>query len=146
MRIEHIFLADDDIDDVELFQEALGEICDTCTLTNSKDGHELLTRLNTTGHSLPQVLFIDVNMPMMDGLDCLEQIKLQQSLKDIPVIILTTSVSPVTVERAYSLGANMFMVKPTDFRDLKNMITKVIETDWANYRNPEMDNFIYRAC
>ena len=141
----NVFLADDDSDDVELFQEALEEICISCRLTSSKDGIDLLNKLSSTEGSLPEVMFIDVNMPMMNGLECLEQIKSQDGLKNIPVIILTTSISPITVERAYELGANMFVEKPTDFKELKSMILKVMKKDWSKYEPSEIDEFIYRA-
>ena len=141
----NIFLADDDSDDVELFQEALEEICISCTLTSSKDGIELLNKLSCPENSLPEVMFIDVNMPLMNGLECLEQIRLHESLKNIPVVILTTSISPTTVERAYELGANMFVEKPSDFKELKSMIVKVMKIDWSKYEPSELDDFIYRA-
>lgn len=142
MEVKNIYLADDDWDDVELFQEALEEICEACTLTSSKDGIDLLNKLSSSSCPLPEVMFIDVNMPIMDGLDCLEQIRSQSSLRDIPVIILTTSASPITVERAYKLGANMFVVKPTDYNELKDMLCKVIMMDWANAAPYE---FVYKA-
>ena len=145
MKVKSIFLADDDFDDIELFQEALEEVCNSCTLVSSKDGIDLLNKLSGPAANLPQVMFIDVNMPLMNGLECLEQIKRQDSLKNIPVVILTTSASPTTIERAYSLGANLFVEKPFEFHQLKTMIGKVMKMDWSNYASPEIEGFVYKA-
>ena len=143
--VKNVYLADDDSDDVELFQVALEEICGTCNFTSSKDGVDLLRKLSDASDSLPEVLFIDVNMPMMNGLDCLARIKSQDNLKNIPVVILTTSASLFTIEKAFRLGANLFVEKPSQFDELKTMINSVMHLDWANGHNGNMNRFIYKA-
>lgn len=145
MMMRNVYLADDDCDDVELFQVALEEICGTCNFTSSKDGVDLLRKLSDASDSLPEVLFIDVNMPMMNGLDCLAKIRSQDNLKNIPVVILTTSATLFTIEKAFKLGANLFVEKPSHFDDLKSMIDKVVHLDWTNRPNGNMSQFIYKA-
>jgi CheY-like chemotaxis protein len=145
MRVMNVFIADDDTDDLELFQEALNDICVTCNLTSSKDGLELLNKLAENTYR-PELMFLDVNMPKMGGLECLEKIKSQQDFKDIPIIIFTTSTSATTVELAHTLGASMFVEKPSDYNDLKTMISKLIQIDWSHRAIPvPASNFIYKA-
>lgn len=143
--MKNVYLADDDTDDVELFQVALEEVCETCAFTSSKDGVDLLRKLSTPGERLPELVFIDVNMPMMNGLECLARIKASDTLKNIPVVILTTSASITTIEKAYHLGANLFVEKPSQFAELKSMINNVMHVDWSAQPHYDMKQFVYKA-
>ena len=141
----NIFLADDDLDDVELFQEALEDVCTSCTLISSKNGVELLKKLS--GLQLPpQVIFIDVNMPVMNGLECLEFIRSRDNLKNVPVVILTTSTSPTTIARAYKLGASLFAEKPSEYSKLKKLINYVIEVDSSQMFPSGISQFVYNVA
>jgi CheY-like chemotaxis protein len=145
MMERNIFLADDDLDDVELFQEALEDVCTSCTLISSKNGVELLKKLSAS-HLPPQVIFIDINMPVMNGLECLKYIRSRENLKNVPVVILTTSTSPGTIAHAYKLGASLFAEKPSEFGQLKKLINYVIEMDLSQMFPSGISKFVYKAA
>lgn len=144
MVVKNIYLADDDSDDIELFQEALLDVCNYCSLTSSRNGLELLNMLEAQQTALPEMLFIDVNMPLVNGLECLQKIKSEDRLKNIPVVVLTTSATVATIERAYKLGANLFVEKPSDYNKLKEMIQDVVRRDLARLSPTCISGFVYR--
>lgn len=146
MVVRNIYLADDDNDDIELFQEALQDVCNACSLTSSKNGLELLRKLEGLQNSLPEVLFLDINMPLVNGLECLEKIKSEESLKNITVIIFTTSTSAATIERAYKLGASLFVEKPCDYNKLKELIRNIMKMDLAQFAPNCITGFVYKIA
>lgn len=128
---KNIFLADDDDDDRLLFVEALSEIDNSVSLTIAEDGKQLMDILHAKPNPLPDVLFLDINMPRKNGFECLEEIrKHNDNLKDLNIIIFTTCDKCTTMEKAYELGATFFAVKPNKFSDLKLLINDVLQMDW----------------
>src|SRR5438067_570012 len=111
-----IFLAEDDDDDLSIFQDALNDVKDPCELTVTNDGVELLNHLDEVVPPPPYVIFLDLNMPRKNGFDSLIEIRQSSKLKDIPVVILSTSCNSDTIDRTFSLGANYYICKPTSYR------------------------------
>src|SRR5688500_8306614 len=107
-----IFLADDDADDCTLFKDALKEVCAGTKLTTASDGEELMDILIETVPPPPDVIFIDLNMPRKNGFECLEEIKHSQKLKNIPVVIFSTSSQQDTINKVYDQGAHYYICKP----------------------------------
>ena len=105
-----ILLADDDRDDTEMFCEALAEIHDTVICHSAINGHELLKKLNEITEK-PDLIFLDLNMPIMNGWDCLKLLKENESTRDIPVIMISTSSHKKEMDVAMSLGAICYFVK-----------------------------------
>lgn len=128
---KNIYLADDDEDDRELFQEALLEVCKESMLTFAKDGVELMDILYQPPVPMPDVIFLDLNMPAKNGFECLEEIKKNDKLKALPVIIFSTTVQEESVNRVYKDGANFYICKPSNFSQLKRTLAKVLSIDWA---------------
>jgi CheY-like chemotaxis protein len=118
----HILLADDDIEDCLLFSEALEEIRPYAQLTIVRNGEELMQLLNTK-RELPDFLFLDLNMPRKNGFDCLAEIKMSERLRQLPVIIFSTSFEAQVVDLLYSRGAQHYICKPNDY----DILTKVIQ-------------------
>ena len=138
----NIFLADDDRDDIEFFNAALEEICNTCNITVSLNGEELIDNLRKAA-ILPDIIFIDVNMPRIDGLTALATIKEMPALVSVPIIVCSTSSSMLSISRAYERGANYYFVKPSSFNSLKGNIQRLLETDWNSYTVPaQIEKFI----
>src|SRR5215216_7180747 len=106
------FLADDDADDQEIFKEALSEIDKSIRCLTASSGEEALSKLTGGLKPLPDYIFLDLNMPRMDGLQCLTEIKKIKILKNIPVIIYSTSSAQKDVEETRKLGADYFITKP----------------------------------
>lgn len=146
MDIKNIYLADDDSDDVEFFQEALADVCNSAAFATGKNGMELMKKLLYPELPVPDIIFLDINMPLMNGLECLKEIKSHLHLKDIPVVMYTTSALSGTIEIAYRLGANLFMEKPSEFQVLKSMLKPILNRDWKAKARPEnISEFVYKA-
>jgi CheY-like chemotaxis protein len=117
MEQKIILLADDDRDDIEMFCEALEEIDNTVTCYWTINGEELLNKINGLIDK-PNLIFLDVNMPIMNGWGCLKALKEDKRYSDIPVIMISTSSHKEDIDAAISLGALCYFVKPNDFKDL----------------------------
>lgn len=132
----YIYLADDDVDDRELFVDALSEVDPSIILTQAKDGLQLMNILRTIKDPIPEILFLDINMPGKSGFECLEEIRRKEgSLKEINIIILSTSNDPEDIEKALELGATFYAVKPDRFDVLKSFLKAALEIDRDMIRN-----------
>lgn len=117
-----IYLADDDEDDRQFFEDAIGELDDEISLETFNNGIDLLKALFDTAIKNPTLIFLDFNMPLMDGEECLREIRSSGRLKDIPVIIYSTSIDFSKAERFPEASANMYLKKPNNFSALKAAI------------------------
>ena len=126
----NVFLADDDTEDCEIFAEALREVNKAARLTLSKNGHELMALLHKPPVPLPDIIFLDLNMPIKNGYQCMKEIRENPALKDHIVVIFTTSSLKEDIDKMYSLGANLYIVKPSDFERLKDIIRTVFSGVW----------------
>jgi CheY-like chemotaxis protein len=120
-----ILIADDDADDKDLFREALHETGESYTINTVSNGQELMDYLHGHSYSLPDVIFLDLNMPIKDGREALKEIKGDKQLCSIPVIIFSTSNSIHDINFSYSYGANLFVVKPFEFTGLANTLSTI---------------------
>lgn len=134
-----ILIADDDADDRELIKAAFEENNFRHNIKFVEDGEELLKYLRRKGdyadeadHPLPQIILLDLNMPKKDGREALKEIKNDEYLKYIPVIVLTTSTEKKDVQRIYELGVNSFVIKPVTFRQLVEF-TNTLEKYWFQF-------------
>jgi CheY-like chemotaxis protein len=140
---KYIFLADDDADDRLLFEDALRELNSKTRLTIAQDGVELLDILNETVPPPPDVIFLDLNMPRKNGFECLEEIKQKHKLKDIPVVILSTSSQESTIDQVYEQGAHYYIRKPNSYKKLKALIEQVLSIDWTKViTQPPKEEFL----
>lgn len=130
-KTTHIILTDDDADDHLIFSDALSELKIDSKLTIFSDGLELMEYLKNAA-ILPNVLFLDLNMPKKTGLDCLREIRSDKKFKKISIAIYSTSSSPKDIEETFLKGANLYVQKPSDFTKLKLIIKKVILTKWKS--------------
>ncbi|MES2649935.1 MAG: response regulator [Bacteroidota bacterium] len=114
-----IVIADDDYDDIELFQTALMEICPDHELTIAQDGISLLEIL--TNIERPYAIVLDLNMPGKSGKQCLKEIRSRKELEGVPIIILSTSSFQGDIQYCLAEGATQYLVKPTSFPALKKI-------------------------
>jgi CheY-like chemotaxis protein len=126
----HILLADDDADDRLLFKEAFEELKMKTIVHTVNDGVELMNHLNKEDTLLPHVLFLDLNMPLKNGLQCLKEIRNSKKLKDISIAIYSTSSSESDIEETFVKGANVYINKPNDFKMLKKILAEVMAINW----------------
>lgn len=120
-------LVDDDDDDKEIFCLALEQIDPTITCHTASDGREAL-RILSNKSVLPDYIFLDLNMPQMDGKECLKEIKKQAPLNHIPVIIFSTSSAQKDMDETKKLGATSFITKPPLVSELAKKLTEVFTT------------------
>ncbi|MDC6350236.1 response regulator [Zeaxanthinibacter sp. PT1] len=140
-----VALADDDEDDRLLFEDAINELKIKTKLLLFKNGLELMNYLKKPDVELPQVLFLDLNMPVMDGMRCLDEIRRDSRLKNLSVAIYSTSSSEKDIVETYVRGANIYLTKPSDFKKLQNAIQKILSINWQFHSsNLDKDNFILR--
>lgn len=138
-----LLLADDDPDDCLFFEEALDELPFSVKLTCVNNGEELMLFLAQENQVLPTILFLDLNMPRKNGLECLIEIKRNDKLKALPIIIYSTSLDTKTAEIMYDLGAHHYIRKPSEFSKLKDVIGTAIQlTVQSSCTQPDKDNFI----
>lgn len=118
----NILLADDDIDDRNFFKDALKALPLTTSLSTVNDGDELMNYLLANTEQLPHVLFLDINMPAKNGFECLEEIKKNIKLKDIPVVMFSTSSEQDKIKILFKTGADVYIHKPSNFAQLVQVI------------------------
>jgi CheY-like chemotaxis protein len=139
----NILLADDDTDDCYFLKEALVEFSLPTHLTTVHDGEQLMEQLTKETNELPHVLFLDLNMPRKNGFECLLAIKNNKNLKNLPVIIYSTSFHYRIAEILYKSGATYYISKPAEISELKKTVRQII-TDIAegNISQPPKENFV----
>ncbi|SHM06193.1 response regulator [Flavobacterium saccharophilum] len=126
-----IFMADDDEDDRMLFLDAILELNLSVVVESAVDGLQLLDMLSQAVQQLPEIIFLDINMPGKNGFECLEEIRSAKGdLQGVKVVMLSTSSNPENIELCYELGADLYAVKPSTFADLKKLLLKVFQLDW----------------
>ena len=120
-----ILVADDDADDRLMIKDALEESRLTNEIHFVENGEELMKFLLDSKNQKPGLIFLDLNMPKMDGREALREIKAHPDLKRIPVVVLTTSKAEEDIFKTYNLGVNSFVTKPVTFESLLSVIKEV---------------------
>jgi DNA-binding response OmpR family regulator len=135
-QLGRILLVEDDDNDVELTINALGEYNLANEVIVTRDGEEALDYLycrgthNSRTSDNPAVLLLDLKLPKVDGLEVLRQVKSDDNMKMIPVVVLTSSHEEKDLVASYRLGVNAYVVKPVDFHEFVNAI-KELGVFWA---------------
>jgi CheY-like chemotaxis protein len=131
-----ILIAEDDEDDYLLTIEALKEAGVDAQVKWVKDGEELMSYLESIGSAIekscpevPSLILLDLNMPRKDGREVLDEIKKNNALRKIPVVVLTTSKAETDINHAYDLGVNSYIQKPVRFNEFVEVI-KVLSHYW----------------
>jgi CheY-like chemotaxis protein len=136
----HILLADDDKDDRLFFREALKKVTIPTRLTTIDDGQKLIDLLSKNKIQLPDVLFLDLNMPRKNGNECLTEIKRDKKLSQIPVIIYSTSLHDDVADVLYKNGAHYY-VKKCNITELPKAISRVLTHLAKNPKRPSRTRF-----
>ena len=125
MDYKQVFLIDDDIDDQELFISALGNIDQNVDCQVAGNGLEAMGKL-TNMEVRPNLIFLDLNMPLMNGHEFLQQILKEDSLKHIPIFVFTTSSNPRTIDEVKKLGARDLITKPNSFNEMLSLLRPIV--------------------
>ncbi|MGB3144207.1 MAG: response regulator [Maribacter sp.] len=139
-----IAVVDDDQDDRELFIDVVKEIENCLEILQFENGSTFLNYLKKSKSDLPNLVFLDLNMPMMGGMQCLVRLREFVNAKELPVVIYSTSSSTQYIDEAYSLGANLYIPKPNDFNALKRCVDSVLKMVLEEkMKIPTKETFLY---
>lgn len=138
-----VLLADDDRDDREIFSEALALVDQNIVYEGVEDGREAIDALEDNKRR-PNIIFLDINMPVMSGWDVLKTLKSNSQYRNIPVIVYSTSSGAKEKKTAYALGAICFVTKPDSVKLIKAMLEVVVQNIKNNDITPEMCRAIQR--
>ncbi|MFB9080135.1 response regulator [Flavobacterium procerum] len=126
--MKNIYFADDDPDDREIFAELFYEMFPLARLRLFESGKALMEALSVPSDPLPDLILLDLQMPLKDGFECLKEIRSgRDDMKNIKVIIFSASGNPRTMEHVFSMGADFYALKPVSYGDLKFLIRRVME-------------------
>ncbi|MBT2161452.1 response regulator [Zobellia barbeyronii] len=128
MNTGPLIYIDDDEDDRMLFQEAMEELFPMLPVESYENGPSFLKRLTGDIFILPKIIFLDLNMPVVSGAECLTRIRKNTHFTEIPVIMYSTTSNPKDQLRCLDLGANMFVTKSRSYNAMKKQLTEIINT------------------
>lgn len=141
-----IFLADDDEDDRLFFYDALKGVAADAKLQTAENGLQLMEMLRAAPLPGPDLVFLDLNMPLKSGYECLAEIRARSEWDHLPVIIISTSIQPEGVELVYEQGASLYIVKPNEFGQLRKFIEQaLIMHSEGTLKVPSKEKFILRV-
>jgi CheY-like chemotaxis protein len=127
---QQLLIIDDDVEDQEIFIEALNEVNPHILCDSVISGEEAIAHLESNEKKLPELIFLDMNMPKLNGKQVLREIKKNPAFAGIPVIMYSTSFAPRDIEEIKGLGAVYHLLKPSKFDDLCNSLRHLIQVDW----------------
>lgn len=138
-----VIYTDDDQEDLEFFKEIVDLIDENVEVITLRNGKELLQELENRNIE-PDCLFLDVNMPGMNGFETLRLVRNSDKFSNIPVVMFSTSGDQVTIDMSKEYGASLFVQKSGVLDNLRKSIKHVLEIDWANF-NADDKNFVYKS-
>lgn len=138
-----IFIVDDDPDDQASIKEALAGILNNYRVTIANNGVECI-QLLSQGFQ-PDLVFLDLNMPIKNGMECLREIQENRLVKDVPVVVYSTSSRPTDIESARKWGARFYMVKPNSGAGLVWLLERMVYMLGRSLKEQkEEENFVMR--
>ena len=121
------FIIENDEEDQEIFSMALNEVTTSASCIFADNGVKALEKLKADPSFIPSCIFLDMNMPLMDGPVCLVEIKKIERLKNVPVFIYSTAADPVAITKVKEMGATAFIVKPASFKELVKLLSGILK-------------------
>lgn len=141
--MKSILLVDDDLDDQLFFHLVLKDVSSEFHFTNVNSAEEFFKRLEPENNYIPYVIFMDVNLPVKSGIECLQELKANERLKDIPVIIYSTSGDDIMIDEAYKAGALYYVCKPNSLGELDQILRSVLSKELTGIPQPSKEQFVY---
>ncbi len=126
----NILLVDDNESENLIFGEALRELPSKTTLNFLTEPNELMNYFENPNKKKPDIIFLDISMPKKTGIECLQEIKAIKKLKQIPVVMFSTSLNQVDVENSFAFGAHLYVEKPKGYNNLIKLLNHLVSVDW----------------
>ena len=136
-----VFYTDDDQEDIDFFREIIDIIDSNVKVVTQRNGEELLKALNNPPPT-PYLVFLDINMPGMNGLETLKRVRESGQHKNLPVVMFSTTSDDITIQQSKELGASFYVPKSGAFDKLKKSIEHTLKMNWENY-NSDSNEFVY---
>jgi CheY-like chemotaxis protein len=139
--ISHALIAEDDDEDFEIFSTAIEEVSIAIVLSRAENGSVLMKKLNEID-TLPDILFMDILMPYIDGRECLRMIRSDKKFDSLPIIMFSSMSDDFSIDYCFREGSNFFLLKPNSIPELVNELERIFSIDWKNLYYPPMSQFI----
>ncbi|MEO8582949.1 MAG: response regulator [Flavitalea sp.] len=143
-KTTHILFSDDDTDDALLFTQAADLLSTPILLSFAEDGEQLMRYLSK--ETLPDLIFLDLNMPVKNGIECLTEIRSDKTLDCLPVIVYTTSDNPNDIDTCFKLKANLYVVKPTSFEAIIRTLKKILTLNFSTVPGSIKESFLLESA
>ena len=134
-----ILLVDDDHEEAELFTSALKTVDAKTELIHAEDCVDLLESIRK---NKPDIVFMDINMPFLNGIECLKTVRAAAEFKDLPIIMYSTSNNQKNIIESFNNNANLYIVKPDSYRGIIIALEKVLKVDWSVGQRPAFSDFV----
>ena len=131
--LANLFLAEDDEEDIDFFIDIVLDISPEMKISVANNGIKFMAMLQNSTE-LPDFIFLDLNMPLKTGFECLKEIKSSEKWKDIKTIILSTSSHPEQIKDVYKMGADLYLLKPNSYSEFKTSLSKCLQMEWDSLK------------
>jgi DNA-binding NarL/FixJ family response regulator len=138
----NVIIADDDNDCVDILSEAILDVSSDSMITVASNGEKLMHLLNQRSESSLDVIFLDLDMPRKNGLECLEEIRRGKRWLNVPVVIHSTTANGSEIEEALRNGADLYLPKTGSFAELKELLKQGFQRAWGKTELHQAKNFI----
>jgi Response regulators consisting of a CheY-like receiver domain and a winged-helix DNA-binding domain len=139
IEIRHILYVEDDCDDQTILQEVLAELRPNIKVDCTNDGNKLLDLLTK---QQPDLLLLDLVMPIKNGLECLVEIRKKREFERLPIVVYSAATNPRDIQVAYEMGANLFLIKSNSYRGLSASLAAVLDLNWNDPEAVKSQYFI----
>ena len=140
--MRRVILVDDDEEEFELFTSALMEITKDVELFHTDGCSDVLKIIDDWK---PELIFLDINMPTLDGIDCLKTIRSVKSYEELPVVMYSTSNNQMSIQDSYDNGAHLYVVKSYSYEGLLKVLGEVLSINWKSHNRGELRDFVLSA-
>lgn len=131
-HIKKVVLVDDDQDDRDFFSDAIASLNMPISLKTYQDAHAMIAEIESESFEMPDIMFLDINMPGISGFELLEKMRNIKHYSRLPIIaIYSTSSSGEDKAKSIKLGANGYITKPASFASLQKVISEALGRDWS---------------
>ena len=137
-------IAEDDDDDFEIFSAAIDEVSIAIILSRAENGKILIEKLSTI-EKLPDILFLDILMPCVDGEECLKTLRSNKRFDSLPIIMFSSVTDPASIDFCFRQGSNLFVPKPTSLVELIAALEKIFSIDWSSLYYPPITQFVLQT-